>query len=449
MNYLVVALLCLACVVSADKWVVLVSGNDNFSNYCITSTICRGYALATRNGIPRDHIVYLSPIDNFYGPMNIYPGKMFTKNSTDGLPEDYGAECYEYIDYNEETITPALFMNVLSGNAEAITKATGIEKPKVVQSNEEDTIFVYYMDHGSPGLCQVVDGLLTEDVLMKTIQQMHDNKKYNKLVFYFEACYSGSMFTNLPKGLNVYAFTGADDRHSSWMSFCPPYDKVNNVTMHTCLSAYYDDEWEDYVEEKGTKISHNDLWKLSHDHIALKTDQNVSQFGDIDTVGKDLLSEYFGEKAENFRSPMFNRIYTINKTMLIFYNSYYFIKPVDHINIADVPVHLAKWNLIRSDKQSNNRNQFEDQLKEAVEKDIRREIYVSRLVSKALDEQQVEKAMKFKNNANSQCVYHLTKEFVRQCKYELPFREEHVNALHYLCSQLSIEEIDKHMNFVC
>ena len=40
---------------------------------------------------------------------------------------------------------------------------------------------------------------------MSAIETMHRKKMYKKLVMYVDACYSGTMFLNLPEHLNVVA----------------------------------------------------------------------------------------------------------------------------------------------------------------------------------------------------------------------------------------------------
>lgn len=53
---------------------------------------------------------------------------------------------------------------------------------------------------------------------------MHDNNMYKKLVYYLEACESGSMFVNLSKDINVYALSAASPSESSWGTYCYPDD---------------------------------------------------------------------------------------------------------------------------------------------------------------------------------------------------------------------------------
>ena len=43
---------------------------------------------------------------------------------------------------------------------------------------------------------------------------------YKDLVFYLEACESGSMFVNLPTNMNIYATSASGIDESSWATYC-------------------------------------------------------------------------------------------------------------------------------------------------------------------------------------------------------------------------------------
>lgn len=51
-------------------------------------------------------------------------------------------------DYTGEQVTTENFYAVILGNTSALTGGSG----KVVDSKPGDTIFVYYSDHGGPGV---------------------------------------------------------------------------------------------------------------------------------------------------------------------------------------------------------------------------------------------------------------------------------------------------------
>ena len=100
---------------------------------------------------------------------------------------------------------------------------TGYGSGKTLKSGPNDHIFVYFADHGAPGvLCFPHDefDLLHAKDLIETIKDMYLDNKYRKMVFYVEACESGSMFKGLlPKDINVYATTAANATTSSYACY--------------------------------------------------------------------------------------------------------------------------------------------------------------------------------------------------------------------------------------
>ena len=77
---------------------------------------------------------------------------------------------------------------------------------------------------------------------------------YNKLVFYLEACESGSMFENiLKKDIKVYATTAAKPDESSWATYCDPDDRVNGKSIGSCLGDEYSVNWIENAEAQSNK----------------------------------------------------------------------------------------------------------------------------------------------------------------------------------------------------
>jgi legumain len=108
-----------------------------------------------------------------------------------------------------------------------------------LETNADDKIFVYFADHGAPGSIAFPDDVLTVKSLNKALKDMHTRKRYNQLVFYLEACESGSMFKNvLPKNIDVYALTAANERESSWGCYCGTSQKLS-----TCLGDLFSVNW--------------------------------------------------------------------------------------------------------------------------------------------------------------------------------------------------------------
>ena len=407
----------LMSIAMADKWALFVSGNNGYYNYCITSTICRGYDILHDAGVAEDHMVYLGFNDVFDSPYNPFPGSIFTDADPEGPGIDYAPGCRPHIDYPDKMVSAELFMATLSGDKEEVTKLTGIENPKVIESGPEDTIFVYYMDHGAIGFCEVGKSDLYEEVLISTINKMYENKQYKQLVFYFEACHSGSMFRTLEKGKNVYAMTGSDTEHSAWMNNCPPYDVVNGKSMGTCLGAWFDNFWMQEVTDNGADLTHNEMFKIVHDKTAEETDQNVSQFGDIDTIGEMAVKEFIGD-------------YIPKRTVSR--------EPKSWVKYEDVPRHLAMWKAIRAE---SNSNEAMAELEKVVKEEARKDIMVLRAAREYFkDDKAVDQATKVRPASyDAQCVRDVTLSLMSKCGYTLPLRDSHVSVLENICANGKVD----------
>lgn len=120
-------------------------------------------------------------------------------------------------DYTGETVTAANFLAVISGKADQVKGGNG----RVLNTGPNDNIFIFFSDHGGPGLIAMPSGpyLYAKD-LVATLQQMATAKKFHQLVFYLEACESGSMFDGLlPNNINIFATTASNPDESSYACY--------------------------------------------------------------------------------------------------------------------------------------------------------------------------------------------------------------------------------------
>ncbi|XP_039165739.1 vacuolar-processing enzyme alpha-isozyme-like [Eucalyptus grandis] len=115
-----------------------------------------------------------------------------------------GDDVYEG-DYTREDVNIYTFFSVILGNKIALTRGSG----KVVDSGLDDTIFIYYTDHGGPGM--LTSPFLYADELTDVFKKKHVSWTYKSLVCYLEGCEWGGIFEGLlPEGLNIYATTAAN-----------------------------------------------------------------------------------------------------------------------------------------------------------------------------------------------------------------------------------------------
>ncbi|XP_012580116.1 PREDICTED: legumain isoform X1 [Condylura cristata] len=236
-------------------WVVIVAGSNGWYNYRHQADACHAYQIVHRNGIPDEQIVVMMYDDIANSEDNPTPGVVINRpNGSDvyaGVPKDYTGE----------DVTPQNFLAVLRGDAEAV-KGNG--SGKVLKSGPRDHVFVYFTDHGAAGILVFPNDELHVKDLNETIQYMYDHKKYQKMVFYIEACESGSMMKHLPKDINVYATTASNPRESSYACY---YDEKRS----TYLGDWYSVNWmEDSDVEDLTKET------LHRQYLLVKSHTNTS-----------------------------------------------------------------------------------------------------------------------------------------------------------------------------
>uniref|UniRef100_A0A803VGP2 legumain n=1 Tax=Ficedula albicollis TaxID=59894 RepID=A0A803VGP2_FICAL len=217
-------------------WVVIVAGSNGWYNYRHQADVCHAYQIVHRNGIPDEQIIVMMYDDIADNEENPTKGIVINRpNGSDvyaGVPKDY----------TKEDVTPKNFLAVLRGDSEAVK---GVGSGKVLKSGPKDHVFVYFTDHGAPGLLAFPEDDLHVKDLNKTIWYMYHHKKYRKMVFYIEACESGSMMNHLADNINVYATTAANPKESSYACY---YDDERQ----TYLGDWYSVNW---MEDSDMSIS--------------------------------------------------------------------------------------------------------------------------------------------------------------------------------------------------
>merc|ERR1712130_452987 len=145
------------------------------------------------------------------------------------------------------------------------------------------------------GLIAFPHASMSSSMLNSALVTMHQKNMYGKLVFYMEACESGSMFENhLPPNMNIYVTTAANAGETETLE-----------TQYTFL-------------KKATSRSH------------------VMQYGTMNFTS-DAIGGYIGDTANN------------NDTIARKTES----APSDvgvTVDSRDIPLHLAYYNYVRADK---------------------------------------------------------------------------------------------------
>ncbi|CAB4059028.1 LGMN [Lepeophtheirus salmonis] len=211
-------------------WVLLVAGSNTWDNYRHQADVCHAYQIARTHGIPDERIVVMMYDDIASNKVNPTPGKMINK------PGGLGP------------------------------KNSSTQLPRII-------FFVYFADHGGPGLLAFPDDVLQVGDLNKTIHKIQKKKQFKKLVFYVEACESGSMFDGVLTGLKKIEL----------------YD--------TYLGDVYSVNW---LEDSDKEDLKKETIEKQFDIVRKETNtSHVTQFGDK-KVAESHLSEFLGQKNPEY-----------------------------------------------------------------------------------------------------------------------------------------------------
>ncbi|XP_010429610.1 PREDICTED: vacuolar-processing enzyme alpha-isozyme [Camelina sativa] len=278
----------------STRWAVLVAGSSGYWNYRHQADVCHAYQLLKKGGVKEENIVVFMYDDIAKHEENPRPGVIINSpNGEDvynGVPKDYTGD---------EVNVDNLFAVIL-GNKKALKGGSG----KVVNSGPNDHIFIYYSDHGGPGVLGMPTSpyLYAKD-LNDVLKKKHASGTYKSLVFYLEACESGSIFEGLlPEGLNIYATTASNAVESSWGTYCPGEDPSPPSEYETCLGDLYSVAWMEDSDKHNlqTESLHQqyELVKKRTAGTGSSYGSHVLEFGDIG-LSKEKLVLYMGTNPAN------------------------------------------------------------------------------------------------------------------------------------------------------
>merc|ERR1711959_568642 len=164
------------------------------------------------------------------------------------------------------------------------------------------------------------------------LDTLHSKGGFKELLFYIEACESGSIFQNLLKTPNVFAVTAANAHESSWGFYCPPLDKVQGKRIGSCLGDEFSIRWmedADVANFKSETVNH----QVSKVTSEVKK-SHVSKFGDSRRIGSEVIGDFEGAEV--------SRAMNVSLATPGDFSS-------SAVNSRDVEVHLAYYDLHRAE----------------------------------------------------------------------------------------------------
>lgn len=283
--------LCGAAAVSADHYAVVVVGSHGFQNYRHHADGCHAFHSLVKSGIKAENIIVMIYDDVANSWRNPFKGQLFNQ-PTDGPGVDVYAGCQK--DYVGGDVTAKNFLSIITGDADAV-KGKGVNGTgRVLKSGADDRVFINFVDHGGSGLIAFPNPpYLYANDLQGAINKMSQNKMFKELVFYMEACESGSMFEGATLPDNVYVTTAANAQESSWGTYCPPNDKVNGKSIGSCLGDLYSVNWMQDLDAANIK---KETLETQYNNVKnLTSKSHVMQYGDVQNMQDEPIGNFEGD----------------------------------------------------------------------------------------------------------------------------------------------------------
>ncbi|KAH0786709.1 Clan CD, family C13, asparaginyl endopeptidase-like cysteine peptidase [Histomonas meleagridis] len=199
--------------------------------------------------------------DLVYSSYNPYYGKIFHDYTHENVyPGD------DYINYKNSEVTAENFFKVMTN----------------LPSTEKDIVFMYYSDHGYAGSLSIPEAngvSILADELNNAFNSMYKLRKYKKLLFLIEACFSGSIGEAIHVPSTTILTASSNNEESS--------------------SADYDDFLGIYLTDQFTKASLMEMEESPNQTIQSfylgvkeKTEKSVVHIYGDESLRNDSISEY-------------------------------------------------------------------------------------------------------------------------------------------------------------
>uniref|UniRef100_A0AAQ4RTZ4 Legumain n=1 Tax=Gasterosteus aculeatus aculeatus TaxID=481459 RepID=A0AAQ4RTZ4_GASAC len=379
------------------NWVVIVAGSNGWYNYRHQADACHAYQIVHKNGIPDEQIVVMMYDDLAHNENNPTPGKVINRpNGTDvyeGVPKDYTGD----------HVTPENFLAVLKGDSSHVKGGSG----KVLKSGPNDHVFVYFTDHGAPGILAFPN----DDVSLHQTNAQHNMR----------VCLLSL----------VYATTAANSHESSYACY---YDEKRD----TYLGDWYSVNWmEDSDAEDLKKETLAKQFKIVKSHT---NTSHVQQFGNKTMAHMKVIAFQGNAKASGLSAPLTT------------------LQPVRDLDLTpspDVPLAILKRKLMASNDIQLARGLLMEinshlKVREMLAETMRQ--VVERVTGNKLKAEDVlnGRADLSQHQCYKAAVHHYKHNCFNWHRAEYEYALRHLYALVNLCERgYSAESIQLAMDFVC
>ena len=185
-----------------DNYAVVVAGSSGWSNYRHQADVLAMYHALKAQGFDDDHIILIMEDDIAHHPKNRYPGVMKITSDGENLYEGVKA------DYQMSKLYSSDLHNIMTGVKTART-------PVVLEATENDNVFVFWSGHGEYKSLIYNEREFTASEVRNMLETMNKQKKYRKLFFVMETCFSGSVAESCEGIPGMLMMTAANESETS------------------------------------------------------------------------------------------------------------------------------------------------------------------------------------------------------------------------------------------
>lgn len=264
-----------------NNWAVLVSTSRFWFNYRHIANVLGVYRTVKRLGIPDHQIILMLPDDIACNSRNAFPGTVFDNAKRE---IDLYGENIE-VDYRGYEVTVSNFMKLITGRHSENTPPS-----KKLLTNENSNVLVYMTGHGGDEFLKFQDAEeMTAWDLAHSFEQMHQQRRYNELLFMIDTCQANTMFNHFYSP-GIIAVGSSEKDQSSYSHHA---DEDIGVAVIDRFTYYLLQYLEDHVSIE-SNATLNDLFSsFNEEQINSRPGVSVQQFyRDIASVK---ITDFFGE----------------------------------------------------------------------------------------------------------------------------------------------------------
>ena len=185
-----------------DNYAVVIAGSSGWTNYRHQADALAMYHALKAQGFDHDHILLIMEDDIAYHPKNLYPGVMKITSDGKNLYENV------QIDYQMSKLYASDLHNIMTGVKTART-------PVVLEATENDNVFIFWSGHGEYKSLIYNEREFTASEVKNMLETMNKQKKYRKLFFVMETCFSGSVAESCEGIPGILMMTAANESETS------------------------------------------------------------------------------------------------------------------------------------------------------------------------------------------------------------------------------------------